>query len=73
MANFIDFLDEVDTLVQEYLMFRGFTNTFAAYVRAFVAFSFAATAPFAAYVRAFVELSFAATARRGTALLLEPA
>ena len=31
MATFIDFLDEVDALVLEYVMFRGFTSTFAAY------------------------------------------
>ena len=31
MARFIEFLDEVDALVQEYLMFRGFTSTFSAY------------------------------------------
>lgn len=31
MANFVEFLDEADALVQEYIMFRGFTAAFSAF------------------------------------------
>ena len=33
MAHFAEFLDETDTLVKEYLLFRGFTDTFKEFNR----------------------------------------